>query len=283
MSLLIDGGERPVEFVLHPTDLSAASTRAFHHALAIAVRLGSRFTLLHSVPHREPGRHGDFPRIRATLEGWRATGSLNGLPGPRAVQKVEMEGRDPVKAAKAYIARHPVDMLVTGTEGRSGFAALLKPSTAQRMARETKLPTLFVPAEGRSFVDGATGEVTLQRILLPVDPATDAKPAMLRAVRSAALLDDPDLEIVLLHVSDGEGPRVQDAPQLPYCRWTLEERPGEVVEEILRAADELAVDAIYLSTTWSKGGFGRTGGDVTESVIAGASCPVMAVPALGTA
>ena len=72
---------------------------------------------------------------------------------------------------------------------------------------------------------------------------------------------------------DGEGPRVQDAPQLPYCRWTLEERPGEVVEGILRAADELAVDAIYLSTTWSKGGFGRTGGDVTESVIAGASCP----------
>ena len=142
--------------------------------------------------------------------------------------------------------------------------------------------TLFVPAEGRPFVDGATGAVNLRRILLPMDPGTDARPAMVRAVRSAALLGDRDLEIVLLHVSEEEAPRASDAPQLPYCRWTVMERPGEVVPEILAAAAELEVDAIYLATTWSKGGVGRSGGDVTESVIAGASCPVMAVPTLGS-
>ncbi len=282
MSLLIDGSERPVEFVLHPTDLSEASTRAFHHALAIAVRLGSRFTLLHAVAHRDPASREAFPTIRGTLAAWEAAGSLDDLQDRRTprTEKVEVKERDAVAAVRKYVDRQPVDMLVTATAGRTGLARLLRPSTAQRMARETKLPTLFVPAEGRTFVDGSTGAVTLGRILLPMDPSTDARPAMTRAVRSAALLEDPDLEIVLLHVSGGEAPRAADAPQLPYCRWTVMERPGEVVPEILSAAEELEVDAIYLSTTWSKGGFGKSGGDVTESVIAGASCPVMAVPAL---
>jgi nucleotide-binding universal stress UspA family protein len=146
------------------------------------------------------------------------------------------------------------------------------------MARETRLPTLFVPAEGRGFVDGDTGRVTLRRILIPMDPETDASPAMLRAVRSAALLEDPSLEITLLHITDGTEPRAIEAPQLPYCRWFAVERPGKVVEGILAAAEEFESDAIYMATTWSKGGFGREEGDVTEQVVAGARCPVMAVP-----
>jgi nucleotide-binding universal stress UspA family protein len=284
LSVLIDVSERPVEFVLHPTDLSEASTRAFHHALAIAVRLGSRFTLLHAAAHRDPGSREAFPTIRRTLAAWEAAGSLNDLPDrrPPRTEKVEVREKDAVAAVRKYVDRHPVDMLVAATAGRTGLARLLRPSTAQRMARDTKLMTLFVPAEGRPFVDGATGAVRLSRILLPMEPGTDARPAMVRAVRSAALLEDRDLEIVLLHVSEDEAPRAADAPQLPYCRWTVMERPGEVVPEILAAAEELEVDAIYLSTTWSKGGLGKSGGDVTESVIAGASCPVMAVPAHGS-
>jgi nucleotide-binding universal stress UspA family protein len=281
LSVLIDPGERPVEFVLHPTDLSEASERAFHHALAIALRLGSRFTLLHAASRR--GSEGSFPGVRDTLASWESAGSLEPVadapPRPR-VHKLKMSGKDPVEAVRSYITRNPVDLLVAATEGRSGIARLLRPSTAQRMARDTRLPTLFVPSEGRTFVDGATGEITLRRILLPVDPDTDPRPAMFRAARSAALLRDPNLEITLLHVTDGVAPRMQEAPQLPYCRWIVMERPGQVVEQILATAEELEADAIYMATTWSKGGFGRAEGDVTERVVTGAACPVMAVPTL---
>lgn len=282
MTILHDTSQAPVEFVLHPTDLSAASERAFHHALAIAIRLGSRFSLLHSA--RKPADQGDLPGVRATLARWLAAGHRAELgPGrkPPRIEKLMMPGKDPVAAVKGYVARHPVDMLVVATEGRTGLARILKPSTAQRMARETRLPTLFVPAQGRTFVDGDTGRVTLRRILLPMDPETDARPAMLRAVRSAALLEDPSLEITLLHISDGTEPRAVDAPQLPYCRWLAVERPGKVVDGILAAADEFESDAIYMATTWSKGGFGREEGDVTEQVVAEAPCPVMAVPTAG--
>mgnify|MGYP001813146435 CR=1 FL=1 len=279
MTVLHDSNQKPIEFVLHPTDLSAASERAFHHGLAIAVRLGTRFSLLHSA--RRSTGESDFPGVRATLAKWRAAGLRDGQKKAR-IEKLKMPSKDPVAAVKGYVASHPVDLLVTATEGRSGLARILKPSTAQRMARETRLLTLFVPSQGRTFVDGDTGRVTLRRILLPMDPETDASPAMLRAVRSAALLEDPSLEITLLHVTDGSAPRAVEAPQLPYCRWTAVERPGGVVDGILAAAEEFQSDAIYMATTWSKGGFGREEGDVTEQVVAGAPCPVMAVPTAST-
>lgn len=280
--MLRDITQAPVEFILHPTDLSAASERAFHHALAIALRLGSRFSLLHSA--RKPADEGDLPGVRATLARWKEAGHRTELaPGrkPPRIDKLMMPGKDPVAAVKGYVARHPVDMLVTATEGRTGLARILKPSTAQRMARETMLPTLFVPAEGRTFVDGDTGRVTLRRILLPIDPDTDPGPAMLRAVRSAALLEDPSLEITLLHITDGMEPRVVETPELPYCRWFAVERPGKVVDGILAAAEEFDSDAIYMATMWGERAFARGESDVTEQVVAEAPCPVMAVPAAG--
>lgn len=281
MSLLYETGEPPIEFVLHPTDLSRASERAFDHALAIAIRNGCECTLLHAVGRRATDNWPDFPSVRSKLARWRAAGTLEGL-GARArdarVNKVEVEIRNPVEASKWYIERHGVDMIVTATEGRAGLARLLRSSTAERLARETRILTLFVPSAGRTFVDGDTGAVTLRRILVPVDSATDPRPAMLRAVRSAALLEDPSLEITLLHIRDGGDSGRVDVPELPYCRWNVLQRQGGVVEEILAVADEIEADAIYMSTTWSKAGFGKVEGGVTEGVLAGASCPVATVP-----
>lgn len=285
MSLLFDSGERRVDFVLHPTDLSRASQRAFEHALAIAIRNGAQFTVLHAVGRRVTDNWADFPSVRATLAKWRKAGTLQGIEDrvrQSSISKVEVDTRNPVEASKQYIERHAVDMLVVATEGRSGLARIIKPSTAERLARETRLLTMFVPAEGRVFVDGDTGEVTLRRILVPVDPATDPRPAMVRAVRSAALLEDPMLEITLLHVSEDEEAHLTDVPELPFCRWNVERRSGPVVEQILAVADEIRADAIYMSTTWSKAGFGKVEGGVTEGVLAGAACPVAAVPVLAS-
>jgi nucleotide-binding universal stress UspA family protein len=284
VSLLFDSGERRVDFVLHPTDLSQAAERAFDHALAIAIRNAAQFTLLHANGRRETDNWPDFPSVRTKLARWRSAGTLQGLEDrvrQCSVSKLDAETRNPVVASRKYIERNAVDMIVVATEGRSGLARIIKPSTAEKLARETKLLTLFVPAGGRRFVDGDTGEVSLKRILVPVDRATDPRPAMVRAVNSAALLEDPSLEITLLHVGDGEETSVSDVPDLPYCRWNVEQRRGHPVEQILATADDIAADAIYMSTTWSKAGFGRLEGGVTEGVLAGADCPVVAVPVVG--
>lgn len=283
MSILFESDDRLEDFVLHPTDLSEASERAFHHALAIALRQSAQFTLLHAVGRRSTDNWAGFPPVREKVAQWRAAGTLDGLEDrvrQSSISKIEVDVRDPVAASLQYIRRHAVDMLVVAIEGRSGLSRLLRASRAERLAREAKLLTLFIPHDGRYFVDAETGEVSLKRILVPVDPATDPRPAMLRAVRSAALLEDPSLEITLLHVGEEAEENVQDVPELPYCRWSVVRRGGDVVEGILQVAEEIAADAIYMTTAWTRPGLGLRGdeGSVTERVLSGAACPVAAVP-----
>jgi len=281
LSLLIDPSDSPVTFVLHPTDLSQASVIAFHHALAIAIHRGAQLTMLHAAGRRSTDSWAGFPGVRDTLARWRAAGTTASVEDKirrSRVTKTEVDTRDPVAASTQYIARHPVDMLVLATAGRSGISRLLRPSLAEKLARQSRLFTLFVPTEGRAFVSGETGEVTLRRILLPMDPATDPRPAMLRAVRSAALLDDRSLEITLLHVEDGEGVVVPDVPQLPFCKWNAVQRSGDPAEQILDLAEEVSADAIYMSTAWQKPGIGRPDGGVTEAVLSRAVCPVAVIP-----
>ena len=281
VSLLNDSTRARADFVLHPTDLSEASERAFHHALAIAIRSGAQFTLLHAVGRRATDNWVEFPSVRSKLAEWRAAGSIAGLEAKArqsSVSKIEVDIRDPVAACMQYIDRHAVDLIVLATEGRTGISRLLRASRAERLARESALTTLFVPEGGRYFVDADTGHVSLRRILIPVDPATDPRPAMLQAVHAAALLDDPALEITLLHIGEGSESTVTDVPELPFCRWNVVRRGGEIVPGILEMADAIEADAIYMTTAWSRAGFGKVEGGVTEAVLVGAPCPVATVP-----
>src|SRR5215468_10664597 len=55
-----------VQSVVHPTDFSPASERAFAYALAIAVLRRTSLTLLHIGQHD----FSKFPAVRKTLERW---------------------------------------------------------------------------------------------------------------------------------------------------------------------------------------------------------------------
>ena len=282
MSLLFDQARHPtVDFVLHPTDLSEASERAFHHALAIAIRESAQFTLLHALGRRATDNWPGFPSVRRKLADWRSAGTMDDLESRAkrsSISKIEVDIRDPVAASMDYIGRHAVDMIVLATADRSGLTRLLRASRAERLARESRIFTLFVPEGGRYFVDAQTGAVDLHRILVPVDSRTDPRPAMIRAVSVAALLEDPELEITLLHVSDEGEDALLDVPELPFCRWNVVRRSGDPAAEILSAAEELPADAIYMSTNWSRTRLGRGAGNVTEEVISAAICPVAAIP-----
>jgi len=281
VSVLIEQRDTTIQSVLHPTDLSEASLTAFHHALAIAIRRGVEFTLLHAVGKRSTDSWAGFPAVRETLARWREHGSTSGLEKTirqSTVNKLEVPIRDPVAACLEHLDRHPTDMIVLATEGRSA-SRLLRASRAEELARQARLFTLFVPAGGRPFVSGETGRVGLRKILLPVDPATDPRPAMLRAVQAAALLDDPSLEITLLHVGDADEISSTDVPHLPFCRWNVLVRRGhDAVGGILGAAEEIEADAVYMSSSWRKPGWVGAKGGVTERVIQSAPCPVAVVP-----
>jgi nucleotide-binding universal stress UspA family protein len=70
---------RFIASVVHPTDFSPASQRAFAHAMAVALIRRASLTLLH-VSSDGTGEWSGFPAVRETLERWHLLS--RGAPGP---------------------------------------------------------------------------------------------------------------------------------------------------------------------------------------------------------
>lgn len=272
-----------VESVLHPSDFSESSDRAFAHALAIALYRKSALTILHAsrdVLGEDEWQR--FPSVRQTLEKW---GCLE--PGsPRSavfrelavtIKKVNLRRRRPASAVLEYVATHPTDLIVLSTEGRSGIPAWLRPSLAERVARKTTTMTLFVPNECRGFVSLERGTISIERVLVPVASEPSPQAAVVHATRATALAADA-AEMVLLHVGDESTAPELELPDDGSLRFRRETRSGDVIPEILSASRELDVDLIVMSTDGRDGIFGAFTGSHTERVVREAPCPVLAVP-----
>ena len=272
-----------VTSVFHPTDFSEGSHLAFAHALAVALLRETELTILHAGrDFLAEDEWTKFPAVRRTLESW---GCLE--PGsPRSavleelnvrVKKVNLRGRRPAAAIHKYVTEHEIDLIVLATEGRDGLPSWLHESVAERVARESSLMTLFVPKDVRGFVNPRDGSIHLSRILIPAAAAPSAKPAITYASRIAQFAAKP-VELVLLHVGDGPMPTL-DLPADPQLRFREERRSGDVIDEIERAARELDVDLVAMTTDGRDGFLGVLGrGSHTERVARRAPCPVLAVP-----
>ena len=134
--------------------------------------------------------------------------------------------------------------------------------------------TLFVPSGCRGIVS-MDGIIRLRRILLPVDQQPDAQEALIRAVRAAEAFGDEAVEIVILHVNGGVLPQF-DRPKLRHASGKSLRRKGDVAPTILDVARN--VDLIVMATEGRHGVVDALRGSVTERVVRGASCPVLAVP-----
>jgi rhodanese-related sulfurtransferase len=55
-------------------------------------------------------------------------------------------GGDPAEEIVRYAGRHPIDLIVVGSHGRTGFSRLLLGSVAERVVRTAPCPVLTVPA-----------------------------------------------------------------------------------------------------------------------------------------
>ena len=268
-----------VRSVFHPTDLSDASDRAFAHALAIALIRQTKLFIFHAGGDPR-GEWKQFPPVRKTLERWGLLkeGSARSDVMEElsvGVSKIHAVG-DPVQACFEEIKRRAPELVVLATEGRDGLARWLRPSVAQRIARRSQAMTLFVPNEGRGFVDLENGRLTLRRILVPVADTPDAHGAIVRATRAAEAFGDGAVPIRLLRVGgDPVLPRIE-----PSDAWTLEpvRAEGDVIDEILRASED--ADMLVMPTDGRDGVLDAFRGSHTERILRGAALPVLAVPSV---
>ena len=271
-----------VESVFHPSDFSEASQNAFHHALGLALLGQTRFTILHVGGSRDSWTN--FPSVRATLEKW----GLLEKGSPRSavfeelkirVEKVHLGGMNPFGTTLGYLKDHPTDLIVLSTEGREGLPRWIKPSVAERLAQKSKTMTLFVPATARGFVSPESGNISLKKILVPVDRSPDPLPALEYATRAAKLVGHP-VEIILWHVGDAASMPSLDLPENPAWIWKKAFVKGDVVEEIIKTARTYSADLIVMATAGHEGILDALRGSITEQVLRQSPCPLLAVPAL---
>ena len=120
-----------------------------------------------------------------------------------------------------------------GRHQRDGIERWLRAVTAEPIVGCSHEMTLFIPTGAGGFVSAETGEVTLRRILVPVDRAAaaqlavDTTAALLRGVRCA------DASIVLLHVGAEATLRAVKTPLGGGWNWEWAAHEGEPVDGIL--------------------------------------------------
>ena len=265
-------------------DFSAKSENAFAHALAIALHRQTEFTILHAGgknPSKEDWTR--FPAVRGALERWGflEKGSRRSAVFEELrvnVKKILARSDNPVTAALEFLEKNPTDLIVLATEGREGLSQWVQPSVAERLAQRSKTKTLFVPGDARGFISLESGEVTLRKILVPVDHKPDPTPAIVYSTRTARLLEDGNIEVILLHV--GEESRFPETvtPEAANCSFSRLCRQGNPVDEIIKVAGEQSVDLIMMTTEGWNGILDVLRGTVTEKVLRQAPCPLLAVP-----
>ncbi|MEE4163242.1 MAG: universal stress protein [Woeseiaceae bacterium] len=275
-----------VNSVLHTTDFSPASDRAFAHALAIALLRQTELTILHvGEQSREDIDWDRFPAVRKTLERWgllEPGSDRSAVPEELGVdvRKLAVKSHDPVRATTKFLDEHPHDLIVLATEGSaSAGTSWLHRSDAEAIARNAGAMTLFVPGKAkRDLVALDNGDLNLKRVLIPVDAELDGSHAIEFARRAAEIMGDGDTEMTIFHVGESMPP-LPALPEGEGWSWRTDLAGGEPVDAILRAAEADKADLIVMTTNGRDTLGQALAGSTTERVLRRSVCPVLAVPA----
>ena len=144
------------ERILVPTDFSAGSERAWAVARQLAGRLGAELILFHVVVEAPLYSEGPFTTKHArsvfskarewadtTLGEWTAAATASGL----RARSIVGTGA-PHEAIIATAGLEHADLIVVGTQGRSGLDRALLGSVAERVIRLAPCPVLAVRETG---------------------------------------------------------------------------------------------------------------------------------------
>lgn len=272
--------------ILVATDFSAASERAFFHALAFAVKHQARLTLLHTGSERRDAVPWErFPGVRETLAEW----GLLPADAPRTavaetlnlnVAKMTMRDDDPRQGITEYLRKHPTDLLVMATEGRTGLGRLLNPSVADTVSYLTKSHTLMLPRSAQGFVDPATGASSLKHVLCALDPDKDPRPALLYLRHWLPVMAEPGIEVVFLRTDAWITAPELSLPHTEGQSWRVERRRGDPVDALISTARDLNADLVVVNTRGPRGPFARLKGSRTDRILRRLGLPLLSIPGL---
>ncbi|ELZ12026.1 UspA domain protein [Halovivax asiaticus JCM 14624] len=133
------------DHVLVPTDGSESSTRAAEHAISLAAMLDSTVHALSVIEgtgqsQRDQLRTDPESEARDAVEAVERGATAEGV----SVTTTLREG-PPADAIRDQVAAADADLIVMGTDNRSGLDRVLKPSVAEDVKEHATIPVLTVP------------------------------------------------------------------------------------------------------------------------------------------
>jgi len=148
--------------ILVATDFSEPSEAALAYGQELARTFGAQLRLVHvvdDVAARAYGPDGFLvadPALQHELEA-AARRRLEELISPEdrdmlGAEPVVLTSHLPASALVQYASTRPIDLIVMGTHGRSGFSHLLMGSVAERVVRTAPCPVLTVRHPEREFL-----------------------------------------------------------------------------------------------------------------------------------
>ena len=269
-----------IQSVLHPTDFSESSLVAFYHALKAAMLAKSRLTLLH-VSTNGTSEWAQFPGVRETLESWGALpkGSPKAAVGKLGINACKIMAKgEPVDAIVNYLENNPTDLIVLSTSKRDGHIPWLGKSVAEPVTRKAGEMTLLIPGDVEGFVSPKDGSVSMKRILIPIARTPRPEPALKAAAGFVQKWNCPEGTFVLLHVGSSNTMPALRLPEVPGWTWKKELRTGEVIEGIVKSAQENKVDLIALATDGRNGFLDALRGSHSERILRHGVAPLLTIP-----
>jgi universal stress protein A len=278
--------------ILIPTDFSPLSRLALRYAIALALKVQARLTLLHIV---ETGTafSDAFPTIEGRLTREHVQQARRMLPAllsssdrDRLSARLVVRTGEIPETILSTAKQERADLLVMGTHGRSLVASALMGSVTAHVLKDASFPVLTIGHVDRFPVFG--------KILF----ATDLDNASRRVVAFAAdLARAARSQLVATHVTNVgvhggaeaavylEDRRIEDARSKLKALLAEVHRPGteidvrpaegSVAETILRSADEHKADLLIIEAS-------RQGDQIIaspERIVRKAHIPVVCVPA----
>jgi nucleotide-binding universal stress UspA family protein len=283
-----------IDTILFATDFCAESERAAAYAKGLARRFGSTLEIAHvfdpsivttyeeaivGLPVRERRQLNakNLERVRLSLA---STGVIT--------RTVSLEAHRPAPALLETAKAHHVDLLVAGTQSKSGLERLLLGSVAEHLVRNAECPVLTVGPKARKPEDVP---LVFRSIVYATDFSAEAAKA---AVYALSFAEDSQARLYSCYVRpvDSDGPTATDlldgeferalkrmVPESSYD-WCTPEcviEHGDAAAAILSLAERVHADLIVLGARRASFWLTHVERGLTARLLAEASCPVMTV------
>jgi nucleotide-binding universal stress UspA family protein len=288
--------------VLCPVDFSAHARVALQHAVAIAHRTGAALTVMYAddpmLAAAAAAGYNQQLLTKQTTRELRRLLTRVAVPidrDPTAARVVTAIGR-PAREILRTARRLSADLIVMGSQGRSGAGKMFFGSVTEQVLRKTSVPVLAVPGTSpvRALAPWPAGNIVC---------AVELGPRASDDVREAAEMARAfDCRLTLVHVVSptvrqpwlGRALGAYDRQQLKSARQKLEKLArgvrrlvaggvearallGHPAQEIAAVAGDLGASLIVLTLRPGHGLFAPRQGTITYHVLTGSPVPVLAL------